>query len=292
VDDKGGWKGFDIDICKAIAVAILGSADKVSFNAISWAQRFPALQSGTVDLLTSTTMTMSRDTGLGVQFTVPYFHAADQLLVKNSLGVKNGKELNGATVCMTTGTSTGQLVANYLRGLNIKYTTLAFETTSQAKEAYLAGRCDVFGGLGPVLATMRARDAKDPVAHKILPDLMADEPTVLVIKQNDKDLLNALNYVISALLEAEELGITSKNIEAMRNRPDNSPRVKVLLGETPFIGKQLGWRETWAYEMIKTVGNYGEIYDRNLGAQSPYKMERGLNQLWVHGGLLFPVPLL
>jgi general L-amino acid transport system substrate-binding protein len=237
-------------------------------------------------------MTMSRDTALGVQFTLPYFHAADQLIVKSSLKVKSGKELGGATVCLTSGTSTGQLVANYLRGLNIKYTVLAFEATSQAKEAYLAGRCDVFGGYGPVLATMRTRDAKDPNAHTILPDLMAGEPTVLVIKQNDKSLLNALNYVVAILLEAEELGITSANIDTFRGKADASPRVKVLLGETPFIGKQLGWRETWAYDVIKTMGNYGEIFERNFGSQSPYKLERGLNKLWVHGGLHYPIPLL
>lgn len=292
VDDKGGWKGIDIDICKAIAIAILGSADKVSFSPISWPQRFAALQSGTVDLLTNTTITMSRDNELGVQFTLPYFHAATQFIVKRNLGLKSAKDLNGASVCITTGTSTGQLVANYLRGLNVQYSTLAFETTAQARSAYLSGRCDAFGGFGPALAAMRTRDASDPNAHVMLPDPIAGEPTSLVTKPNDKRFLNALNYVIAVLIEAEETGIDSKNVDQMRTRADLSPRQRVLLGLDPFIGKQLGWRETWAVDVIRAIGNYGEIYDRSLGDKSPYHMDRGLNRLWTKGGLLFPIPLL
>jgi len=292
VDDRGTWKGLDVDICRAAAVAILGSPDKVAFSAISWPQRFAALQSGSVDLLTSTTITMSRDNEIGVQFTLPYFHAATQFIARTSLGLRSARELNGASVCMTTGTSTGQLVANYLRGLNIQYSALAFETTAQARSAYLAGRCDVFGGFGPALATMRTRDSGDPNAHTVLPDLIAGEPTALAVRPNDRHFLNALNYVIAALLEAEELGIDSRNIDQVRARTDLSPRHRVFLGLDPFIGRQLGWRETWAYEMVKAVGNYGEIYERSLGAQSPYRMDRGLNRLWLNGGLLFPIPLL
>ncbi|RWM45455.1 transporter substrate-binding domain-containing protein [Mesorhizobium sp.] len=292
VDDKGLWKGIDVDLCKAIATAILGPGDNVTFSPVSWAQRIPSLQSGALDILTSQTHTMKRDTQLGVQFSLPYFHAATQLLVAKDLGATGGKDLDGATICVTSGTSTGVLVSNYLRGIGVEYTSLAFEATSQAKEAFLAGRCDVFGGFGPVLATLRVRDAGDSEEFVILPDLVAGEPTSVVVRQNDKPILDVANYVISALLEAEALGITQANVEQMRASPGENPRIKVLLGVTPFIGENLKLDDGWAYNVIRDVGNYGEIYDRSLGENSPYKMDRNLNRLWTNGGMLYPIPLL
>lgn len=286
LDDKGRWNGFDSEICRAVATAILGAPDKAVFVPLSWPQRFPALQSGSVDIVVNhTSWTLQRNSVLGFQFSLPYFFGGTQFMIKKKAGIASATQLDGVTVCVPAGTTTERLAADYLTSKKLSFRMLPFEKTEEARAAYLADRCDTIAGWGPTLAVFGARRAKDAAENIMLPEVLTNEPVSAVVRQGDEKFLILVNWVIAALIEAEELGITSANVEAMKANTD--PRVARLLGAQPGLGKGVGLRDTWAYDVLKHVGNYGEIFTRNLGTDSPYKLQRGLTRLWKDGGVLY-----
>jgi len=287
IDDKGNWKGFDIDICKSIATAILGKDPKITFNAVSWADRFPAIQSGTIDLISMfTSWTKRRDTTLNLSMSNPYLFAGVRLMVPVSLGVKSAKELDGATICAPLGSTADIQLVSYLSGLGVQYKMLTFEKMSDVTSAYQNGRCEAISAAGPGLATFRAGSLKID-AHEILPDAVTMEITSVVTRAADTELLDIVNWTLAALMEADRLGITQANVQAKRDDPNSSNEVKHLLGVTPGVGSGLNLADDWVYTLISTLGNYSDIYDRNLGAGSPYKLPPGQNALWSNGGLLW-----
>lgn len=286
LDDKGRWNGFDSEICRAVATAILGAPDKAVFVPLSWPQRFPALQSGSVDIVVNhTSWTLQRNSVLGFQFTLPYFFGGTQFMIKKRAGVTSAAQLDGVTVCVPAGTTTERLAADYLASKKLNFRMLPFEKTEDARAAYLADRCDTIAGWGPTLAVFGVRRSRDAAENIVLPEVLTNEPVSAVVRQGDEKFLILVNWVIAALIEAEELGITSANVDAMKSHSD--PRVARLLGSQPGLGKGLGLRDSWAYDVIKQIGNYSEIFGRNLGAGSAYNLPRGLTRLWRDGGVLY-----
>ncbi len=287
VNDKNEWKGLDIDLCRALTTAILGDPSKAQIVPLSWAQRFPALQSGDVDIIIKATgWTMGRDTELGLQFSLPYFFGGTQLMAHGDLGIKDATGLAGGTVCVEAGTTIERIVADYLKTKKVEHNMVSYEKAAELRSAYLANRCDAFAGWGPNLAVLRATEIENPDKHIILNDQLSSEPIAAAMRQGDEEFVDVANWMLAALLLAEEHGVTKANVNEMAANPVN-PTVGRLLGTTPGIGSRLGLRETWARDMIAAVGNFGEIYDRNLGKDSPYKLDRGLNNLWSHGGVLY-----
>jgi len=287
VNDKNEWKGLDIDLCRAVTTAILGDPNKAKIIPLSWAQRFPALQSGDVDIIIKATgWTMGRDTELGLQFSIPYFFGGTQLMAKAELGITKASELEGGTICVEAGTTNERLVADSMATLDIEHKIVSYEKNSEVSAAYQSGRCDAFAGWGPNLAVLRSNEMGDPSDHVILSNKLSNEPIAAAMRQGDESFVDTVNWTLSALLLAEEHGVTMANVEEMAANPPN-PTVARLLGKTPGIGERLDLRETWAKEVIMAVGNFSEIYERNLGSGSPYKLDRGLNNLWSHGGVLY-----
>ncbi|AZV20179.1 amino acid ABC transporter substrate-binding protein [Mesorhizobium sp. M7A.T.Ca.TU.009.01.3.2] len=288
VDDKGNWKGMDIDLCKAVAAAVFGDPAKLKVVPISWAQRWPALQSGDVDIIVKASGgTLSRDTELGLQFSMSYYLGTTKVMAHKELNLKSLKDAAGGTICIPAGTSQEQQVAAYTAKLGIKLEPVLIEKTEELEQAYFSGRCDLYAQWGPTLAI--ARIAKSKVDdHVILPDVLAVEPEVMIMRQGDDNWVDIANWTLSTLIFAEQEGITSKNVDEIKAKP-TSPQVAKFLGVTPGMGKGLGLSDDWAYKVIKNVGNYGEIFDRDLGKDSPYKMDRELTNLWNNGGVLFPL---
>lgn len=287
VNDKNEWKGLDIDMCRALTTAILGDPAKAQIVPLSWAQRFPALQSGDVDVIIKATgWTMGRDTELGLQFSLPYFFGGAQFMAHGDLGITEAKDLEGGTMCVEAGTTIERIAANYMKSIGTEVNMVSYEKASELRSAYLANRCDAFAAWGPFLAVLRATELDNPEAHVILSDQLSNEPISAAMRQGDEDFVDVVNWMLAALLIAEEEGITSENVEEMAANPPN-PKVARLLGVDPGMGERLGLRDTWAREMIAAMGNYAEIYHRNLGENSPYKLERGLNNLWSEGGVLY-----
>lgn len=290
VDDKGGWQGFDIELCRALATAILGSPDKLEIIPVSWAQRFPALQSGDVDVIIKVTgWTMTRDTELGFQFSRPYFLGATQMITHKSNGAAQIADLGGGTFCMAAGTTVERISVDYLGALGIDYESLTFEKPEELRSAFFAGRCDAFGGFGPFLAATRSQ-AANPDDYIILPDVIALEPEGIVARQGDDNFIDVINWMVSVMLMAELNGISSENVDEIKANPP-SASIERLLGVTPGIGERLGLDDDWAYNVIKLVGNYAEVFERTLGENSPYKLPRGVNALYSDGGLLYPLVL-
>ncbi|MEO1380649.1 MAG: amino acid ABC transporter substrate-binding protein [Pseudomonadota bacterium] len=287
VNDKNEWKGLDIDLCRALTVAVLGDKDKNQIVPLSWAQRFPALQSGDVDVVIKATgWTIGRDTELGLQFSLPYFFGGAQMMVRKELGINSASELAGGTVCVAAGTTIERIVADHLKAENVEHTMVSFEKTGEVIGAYKAGRCDAYAAWGPSIAVLLSNQFDDADAHVILGDKLSAEPISAAMRQGDEEWVDIVNWMLAALIKAEELGVTQANVEEMAANPPN-PTVARLLGTNPGMGERLGMRETWAKEMIAAMGNFGEIYDRNLGDGSPYKLERGLNNLWSNGGVIY-----
>jgi general L-amino acid transport system substrate-binding protein len=288
VDDKGNWKGMDIDLCRAVATAIFGDPTKLKIVPISWAQRWPTLQSGDVDIVIKASGgTLSRDAELGLQFSMSYYLGTTKVMAHKSLNLKSLKDANGGTICIPAGTSQEQQVAAYAQKIGIKLEPVVIEKTEELEQAYFSGRCDLYAQWGPVLAIARAAKGKVD-EHVILPDVLAVEPEVMIMRQGDDNWVDVANWTLTALIFAEQEGITSKNVDEIRAKP-TSPQVSKFLGVTPGMGKGLGLSDDWAYNVIKKVGNYGEIFDRDLGKDSPYKMDRELTNLWNNGGVLFPL---
>jgi general L-amino acid transport system substrate-binding protein len=289
-DDKGTYSGFDIDICKALSAAIFGDPGKVKYVPLTAQQRFTALQSGEVDILSNnTTWTLQRDTDLGLNFGPVVFYDGQGFLVPKKLGVKSAKELNGATICVQPGTTTELNLADYFRANKMEYKPVVIEKIDEVYAAFFAGRCDVMTGDSSALAAQRIGRASNPDDYMILPERISKEPLAPVVRHGDDQWHDIVDWVVYALFQAEESGITKANVDDMLKSDD--PSIKRMLGVTPGMGKSLGLDENWAYNEIKMVGNYGEIFDRNIGAGSPMKLERGINALWTKGGLIYAMPI-
>jgi general L-amino acid transport system substrate-binding protein len=289
-DSQGRYTGLDIDICKALAAALFGDVEKVRYVPLTAQQRFTALQSGEVDILSrNTTWTLQRDTELGLNFGPVVFYDGQGFMVPTSLGVKSAKELDGATICVQPGTTTELNLADYFRANNMTFKPLVIEKLDEVVAAYLSGRCDVYTTDRSGLAATRISRAPNPDEQLILPEVISKEPLAPAVRQGDDQWANLVRWVVFALIDAEEKGITSTNVDEMLNSED--PEIKRLLGTTPGMGKALGVDEKWAYNAIKLVGNYGEIFDRNVGKDSPLKLDRGINDLWTRGGILYAAPI-
>jgi general L-amino acid transport system substrate-binding protein len=287
-DEKGVWKGLDVDTARAISAAIFGDADKIKYTPLTAKTRFTALQSGEVDVLTrNATQTLSRDTDLGLDFAQVNFYDGQGFLVPKQLGVNSATELDGASVCVLPGTTTEQNVADYFRVKNMKMNPVVIENTAELAKAFFAGRCDCMTSDASQLAGIRAV-APNPADYVILPEIISKEPLAPAVRHGDNQWKDIVNYSVLALIEAEELGITSANVDEMLNSTD--PKIQRFLGVTPGNGKALGLDEKWAYNIIKQVGNYAEVFERNVGVDTPLMIERGLNALWTNGGLMYSPP--
>jgi general L-amino acid transport system substrate-binding protein len=289
-DSQGKFTGLDVDICKAIAAALLGDANKVKFVPLSAQQRVTALQSGEVDILSrNTTWTLTRDTSLGLDFTGVTYYDGQGFMVAKKLGVKSAKELNGATVCVQPGTTTELNLADYFRATKMQFKPVVIERLEEVEQAFFSGRCDVYTTDASGLAATRATRASNPDDYVILPEIISKEPLGPAVRHGDNQWADVVRWTFYAMLEAEEKGITSKNVDEMLKSAD--PTVKRLLGATPGMGKALGVDEDWVVKIIKQVGNYGEVFERNVGKSTPLKLERGLNALWTQGGLQYAPPV-
>ncbi len=289
-DDKGEWKGLDVDLCKSVAAAVFGDATKFKTVPLNSQQRFTALQSGEIDVLTrNTTITQQRDTALGLQSPGVNFYDGQGFLVKKSLGVKSAKELDGATICLQTGTSNENTLADWARANNIKYTPVVFDQFNEVVNAFASGRCDVYSTDASGLASIRISRLSNPDDYVVLPDLISKEPLAPFVRQGDSQWFNIVKWTLQAQFNAEELGLTSANVD--EKLKSENPNIQRLLGVSEGTGKNLGLDDKWAYNIIKQVGNYGESFDRNVGKDSPLNIPRGLNNLWTHGGLHYGLPI-
>jgi general L-amino acid transport system substrate-binding protein len=287
-DSKGVWKGLDVDCARAVSVAVFGSPDKLKFTPLTAKTRFTALQSGEIDVLfRNCTQTLSRDSALGLDFAVVNYYDGQGFLVHKNLGVKSAKELDGATVCVLPGTTTELNVADYFRTNGMKMNPVVIENTAELAKAFFAGRCDCLTSDASQLAGTRAV-APNPADYMILPDIISKEPLAPAVRHGDNKWKDIVNYSVLALINAEELGITSKNVDEMLK--SKNPKIKRFLGVTEGNGKALGLDEKFAYNIIKMVGNYGEIFERNVGVNTSLGIERGLNALWTDGGLMYSPP--
>lgn len=288
-DDKGEWKGFDVDYCRAVAAAIFGDPKAVKFTPLTAKERFTALQSGEIDMLSrNTTWTMSRDTSLGLTFAGTSYYDGQGFMVRKSLGVTSALQLGGASVCVQTGTTTELNMADYFKRHNMQYNPVAFEQLAEVDAAYQAGRCDAYTTDASGLYAIRLTLA-NPDDHIVLPEIISKEPLGPVVRQGDDQWFNIVKWTHFALLDAEELGVTSKNVDEMKN--SDNQKVRRLLGADGTFGEMIGLSNDWAYNVIKSVGNYGEIFDRNIGPDTPLKIARGLNALWTEGGIQYAPPI-
>lgn len=288
-DETKHWSGFDVDYCRAVAASVLGSADKVNFNPLNAKSRFTALQTGEIDLLSRrSTWTMTRDTSLGLVFAATNFYDGQGFLVRKSLGISSAAELDGSSICATTGTTTELNLADFFRKNRITYEIVSFEAVDEVLSAYDNKRCDAYtSDISGVYANRLKMS--NPDDHTALPDVISKEPLSLAVRQGDDRWFNIVKWVHFALVNAEELGVSQANVDQMRR--SKSPEIRRLLGVEGSFGKALGLDEDWAYKAIKQVGNYEEIYRRNLGVDSKVRIDRQLNRLWRDGGLLYAPPI-
>jgi general L-amino acid transport system substrate-binding protein len=289
-DAKGEWQGLDIDLCRSIAATVFGDASKFKAVPLNSQQRFTALQSGEVDVLTrNTTVTQQRDTALGLIGAGINFYDGQGFLVPRSLGVNSAKELNGATICLQTGTSNENTLADWARANGVTYKPVVIDQFNEVVNAFAAGRCDVYSTDASGLASIRISKLTNPDDYVVLPEIISKEPLGPLVRQGDDPWLNVVKWSLYAQVEAEEYGITSANVDEQLKSPN--PNIQRILGVIPGYGKNLGVDDKWAYNIIKQVGNYGESFDRNVGEGSPLKIKRGLNAQWTQGGLLYALPI-
>ena len=287
-DASGAWKGFDIDFCRATAAAVLGDASKIKAVTSTGKTRFTKLNAGEGDVLwRNTTITFSRDVGVKLRFHGVNYYDGQGFLVKKALGVKSAKELNGASVCIQTGTTTELNLADYFHANGMKYEAVTIETNDEARQNYTSGRCDVYTTDASGLAATRSTFS-DPQNHIVLPEIISKEPLGPATRQGDDQWSDIVTWVLNATITAEEKGITQANVDKMKSSKD--PEVLRLLGVEGSQGKELGLSNDWAYNIIKSVGNYGEIFERNIGVNTPIGLPRGLNALWTKGGLQYSPP--
>jgi general L-amino acid transport system substrate-binding protein len=288
-DAQGQWTGLDVDFCKAIAAAIFGDAKKVKFVPLSAKDRFTALQSGEVDILArNTTWTSSRDTSLGLNFIGVNYYDGQGFMVRKALKVNSALELNGASVCVQQGTTTELNLSDYFRANNMTVKTVTFATANEAVKAYDAGRCDAYTSDASALYGERLRLA-NATDHLVLPEIISKEPLGPAVRHGDDQWFDVAKWTLYALINAEELNITQKNLD--ETAKSTNPDVKRFIGTEGNYGEQLGLPKDWAVQIVKAVGNYGEVFDRNVGANSPLKIERGLNKLWNKGGIQYAPPI-
>jgi general L-amino acid transport system substrate-binding protein len=292
-DSQGKWVGLDVDVCRAVASAIFGDSEKVKYVPLTAQQRFTALQSGEVDVLSNnTTITLQRDTALGLDFTAVTYYDGQGFMVNKKLGVKSAKELNGATVCVAPGTTTELNLADYFRAQKMSFKPVVIEKVEEIRAAFFSGRCDVYTTDASGLYSTRAANVPPPAKPDdfvILPEIISKEPLAPAVRHGDNQFADIVRWSQYAMLEAEEAGINSKNVDDMLK--SENPTIKRILGVTPGMGKALGVDEKWVYNIVKQVGNYGESFEKHVGSGSPLKIDRGLNKLWTQGGLQYSPPI-
>jgi general L-amino acid transport system substrate-binding protein len=289
-DSKGEWSGIDVDVCKAVALALWNDASKIKYVGLTAQQRFTALQSGEIDLLSrNTTGTLQRDTSSGLRFVGVNFYDGQGFMVPKKLGVKSAKELNGATVCVQPGTTTELNLSDYFRATKMEFKPVVIEKLEEVIAAFFAGRCDVYTTDASGLASTRATNAPNPDDFVILPELISKEPLGPMVRKGDDQWYDVVRWAMTAMIEAEEYGVNSKNVDDQLK--STNPVVQRLLGVSGEMGKHLGLDNKWAYNIIKTVGNYGESYERNVGSGSKLNIPRNLNNLWTNGGLMYALPV-
>ena len=289
-DSKGVMQGLDADVCRAVAAAVLGDANAVEFVPLSAQQRFTALQSGEVDVLSrNTTWTLTRDTALGLNFTNVPFYDGQGFMVPTSLGVSTAAELDGAAICVQTGTTTEKNLTDYFRATGMSFDPVVFEGFEESVTAFVNGRCDVYTTDASGLASIRVSNVENPDDYMILPDIISKEPLGPVTRNDDDEWFDVVKWTVNALLNAEEMGISSANVDDMLSSDD--PSIQRLLGVSPGMGEAMKINEEWAYNAIKQVGNYSEIFERHVGADTPLGFERGVNALWTDGGLMYAPPI-
>lgn len=288
-DDKGNWSGFDVDICRAVAAAIFNDPNKVKFIPLDASERFKELRNRKVDILSrNSTWSMSRETEYGLNFAAVAYYDGEGFMVRQSRNISSALELDGSKVCVQSGTTTQLNLADYFRANNIKYQEMNFPTLDDVLKAYDSGQCDVLTTDVSQLYALRLRLTK-PAEHAILPDVISKEPLAPVVRQRDDEWLLIVKWTIYAMINAEELGVTSKNIdEALKSK---KPDVMRLVGTEGAYGEEMDLTKDWAARIIRHVGNYGEVYDRNVGEGSKLKIPRGLNQLWSGGGIQYAPPI-
>lgn len=289
-DSKGDYHGLDVDFCHALAAAVLGDPAKVRFVPTTYQTRFVLLQSGELDVLArNVTITLTRETSLGLAGAGVNFYDGQGFMVSKQSGIKQAKRLDGASICVLPGSTTEQNLGDFARRNNITIAPVILDSTDAMTAAYQSGRCDAMTTDASQLAALRVSALREPDAHVILPERVSKEPLGPLVRKGDEQWLMVVKYLLMAQIAAEELGVTAANVDAMGSSAD--PDVRRLLGVEPGLGKALGLDETWAARAIKASGNYGESFDRNLGQGSPIKLERGLNDLWTRGGLMYALPL-
>jgi general L-amino acid transport system substrate-binding protein len=289
-DSRGVWQGLDVDLCRGLAVAIFNDPSKVRLAPLSASTRFTALGSGEVDVLfRSSTETMLRDTTLGIRFATTYFYDGHGFLIRKNLGVNEVRELNGATICLVQGTTNEQVTADYFRSINVPFTPVVFERSDQVQAALQAGRCDSYGMDASQLAAMRST-MQEPNDWVILSERFSKEPYGSYVRRGDDEWFDVVRWYTYSIIEAEELGITSQNAEEQRRTSTNA-NVRRLLGATPELGQALKLDPAWAYNAIRAIGNYGELYERTMGESTPVGLPRGPNRLWNQGGLMYALPM-
>ena len=289
-DDSGKWTGLDVEMCEAVAAAVFGDKNAVKYTPLSAKQRFTALSSGEIDILSrNTTWTMTRDTQLGLNFAGVNYYDGQGMMVPTALGVSSATELDGANICTNTGTTTELNITDYFRANGMSFNLVAFEKADEVVAAYDAGRCDVYTTDRSGLAAQRGK-LTNPDNHVVLPEIISKEPLGPVVRQGDDVWFNIVRWSLNAMINAEEMGINSANINQMTYN-------KITPAEARFIGKEgkfgaeLGLADDWAYQIIRQVGNYGESYERNVGPNTPLKLDRGVNALWSQGGIMYAAPI-
>ena len=289
-DDEGNWAGIDVDLCRAVAAAVFGDASAVKYTPLSAKQRFTALSSGEIDILSrNTTWTMTRDTQLGLNFAGVNYYDGQGMMVPTGLGVNAATELDGANICTNTGTTTELNITDFFRANGMSFNLVAFEKADEVVAAYDAGRCDVYTTDRSGLAAQRTK-LTNPDDHKVLPEIISKEPLGPVVRQGDDQWFNIVRWSLNAMINAEEMGISSANINKLTYN-DKTPAEARFIGTEGKFGEELGLANDWAYQIISQVGNYAESYDRNVGPDTPLKLDRGVNALWSQGGILYAAPI-
>ena len=289
-DSQGNWAGLDVDVCKAVAATLLSDASKIKWVPLNAAQRFAALQAGEIDILSrNTTWTLTRDASLGLHFTGTTYYDGQGFMVTKKSKITSAKQLKGATVCVQSGTTTEKNLTDYSKAAGLNMKSVVFETQEATNKAYFSGRCQAYTTDASGLASVRNKEAGNPEDHVILPELISKEPLGPSVRRGDDEFFAIVKWVVFALIEAEEYGITQANVDQMKTSTD--PVVQRILGTSEDTGKLLGLDKDWAYRAIKATGNYGEIFERNVGPKSALKLPRGANNLWSKGGFMYAPPV-
>lgn len=291
VGANGEWRGLDVDYCRALAAAVLGDAGRVRFVPVSTQTRFTALQSGEIDVLArNTTWMLSRDASLGLHWVGVNFYDGQAFLVRKMPGLDSAKKLNGATVCLSAGSTTEKTLADYFRANRMTYRSVVLENADAAIKAFEAGRCQVYSNDFASLAVVRATELARPDDFAILPEIVTKEPLGPAVRRGDDEWFAIARWTLHAMIEAEELGLSQANVETLRATSE-SPEIRRFVGLGEDLGRHLGLDKDWAYRIVRQVGNYGDSFERNLGPNTPIGLQRGLMRLWTDGGLLYAPPL-